>query len=122
VPDDELMVRVPREVAQRTLLRRSLRLRVRAPAGADVSVVLDTADLVTRPARRGVSERPHSVALARARFRGLERTRRPHLRLGRNARRGLRAGPRSLTARVRVTARLPDGRLLTAVRLLRVTG
>jgi uncharacterized protein len=117
-----LRVLAPRRVGRRRLLRRGLELRVRAPARSDISVVLATPDLLTRPGPGGTSDRPRTVALARRRFEGLRRTRRPRLRLGPRARRRLSRRRRPLTARVLVSARLEDGRLLTEARTVRVVG
>jgi hypothetical protein len=119
-PRAGLRVLAPSWVARRKLLRLGLVLRVRAPAGADVSVVLDTPDLLTRPGPGGTTDRPRTVTLARRRFEGLRRVRRPRLRLGPRARRRIGRSRRPLTARVLVSARLADGRRLTAVRLVRV--
>jgi uncharacterized protein len=118
--DAQLRVRVRRRVRRRSLLRSGLGARVRAPAGADVSVQFDTPDLRRVPGARGTTDRPRTITLARRRFRGLTRTRRPRLRLGPRARRRLRRHKRPLTARLLVSARLPDGRRLSAVRLVRI--
>ena len=118
----EVRVSVRRRIGRRTLLRRGLEVEVRAPAGAQVSAVLDTADLLRSASLDGTAERPRTVVLARRRFRGLDRARRPRLRLGPSARRRLRRRRRGLTARLLVTARLPDGRRLSTVRLIRVVG
>jgi hypothetical protein len=114
-----LRVAVRRRIGRRALLRRGLVVEVRAPAGARVSVVLDSADLA-RGARQNGTERPRTVVLARRRFRGLDRARRPRLRLGPTARRRLSRRRRGFGARLLVTARLGDGRRLSAVRRIRV--
>jgi hypothetical protein len=59
------------------------------------------------------------VSLARRRFVAARSTRQTRLRLGPAARRRLRRR-RPLTARLLVTARLPNDRLLSAVRRVRV--
>jgi uncharacterized protein len=115
-----LRVWAPRRVRRRALLRRGLRARLRAPAGARVSAVLDTVDLARRPGPDGTVDRPRAVALARSRHRARGGTRRVRLRLGPRARRRLGRRRRPFTARLVVTARLPDGRRLTAVRFVRV--
>jgi secreted PhoX family phosphatase len=117
---DELEVRAPRQVGRRSLLRSGMELQVRAPAGAEVSVQLDTADLQRVSGPDGTTDRPRTVTLARRRFRGMHRSRRPRLRLGPKALRRLHRRRRPLTARVLVTARLPGGRRLSAVRRVRV--
>ncbi len=117
----ELRVAVRRRIGRRSLLRRGLVVEVRAPAGAHVSVVLDTADLARSAGQDGV-ERPRTVVLARRRFRGLDRARRPRLRLGPVARRRLSRRRRGFGTRLLVTARLADGRRLGAVRRIRVLG
>jgi hypothetical protein len=93
---------------------------VRAPVGAKVSVVLDTPDLLRRPGGGARASRSSTVPLARSKFRGTPRTRRPQLRLGPRARRRLSASRGPLSARVLVSAQLPDGRHLVAVQPLRV--
>jgi hypothetical protein len=102
-------------------MERGLLAHVTAPPGAKVSAVLDTADLVHVAGRRGTVDRPRTVALARKRFTGLHRTRRPRLRLGPKASLRLSRRRRALTLRLLVTARLPDGRRLSEVRRVRVT-
>jgi hypothetical protein len=114
-------VHAPRRIGRRRLLRRSVEITVRAPAGAEVAVVLDTPDLLKDAPLPGTARRSRAVAVARSRFKGLERARRPRLKLNPNARRRLRHTRRPLIFRVRVTAELPDGRRLSAVRLMRVT-
>jgi secreted PhoX family phosphatase len=118
--DPELRVTAPSRVRRTALLRRPLVIEVTAPEGAQVSAVLDTQDLATTPGPDGTTDRPRTVALARRRFVGLRRPRRPRLRLGVAARRRLRRRRGSLTARLLVTARLPDGRRLSAVRHIRI--
>ena len=118
----ELSVTVRRRIGWRALLRRGLVVEVRAPAGARVSAVLDTADLLRSSGRAGTTERPRTVVLARRRFRAMDRPRRPRLRLGPSALRRLRRRRRGLTARLLVTARLPNGRRLRVVRRIRVVG
>jgi uncharacterized protein len=118
--DGELRVAVRPRIGRRRLLRSGLVARVRAPAGAEVSVELDTPDLRRVPGPEGTTDRPRTVTLARRRFRALSRTRRPRLRLGPKARRRLSRRRRPLTARLLVTARLPNGRRLSAVRRIRV--
>ena len=86
-----------------------------------MSAVLDTADLLRIAGPRGTVDRPRTVAFARKRFTGLDRARRPLLRLGPKAGLRLSRRRRALTVRLRVTARLPDGRWLTEVRRVRVT-
>jgi Bacterial protein of unknown function (DUF839) len=113
-----LRVGVRHRVARLSLLRRGLTVELLAPAGARVSAALDTADLLRRPGPGGTTKRPRTVALARSRFRAGGGARR--LRLGPRARRRLRARRRPVTARLLVTAQLPDGRRLVAVRLVRV--
>jgi uncharacterized protein len=115
-----LRVHVRRRVRRESLLRRGLAVEVKAPPGAMVSAVLDTADLLRSPGPGGTTDRPRTVTLARRRFRSMQRARRPRLRLGPKARRRLRRRRRPLTARLLVTARLPDGRLLSEVRRIRV--
>jgi uncharacterized protein len=115
-----LRVDVRRRVRRESLLRRGLPVEVAAPAGAAVSVVLDTADLLRSPGPEGTTDRPRTVTLARRRLRGMRRERHPRLRLGPKARRRLRRRRRPLTARLLVTARLPDGRRLSEVRRVRV--
>ena len=118
----ELSVRVRRRIGRRTLLRRGLLTEISAPAGARVTAVLDTADLLRSSSPDGTTERPRSVALARRRFRARDRSLRLRLRLGPAARRRLRRSRRPLTARLLVTARLPNGRRLSEVRRIRVLG
>jgi uncharacterized protein len=118
--DSELLVTVPRRVGRRSLLRRGLRVQVKAPPGARVSAVLDTADLRRIPGPNGTTDRPRTIALARRRFTGLSRARKPRMRLGPAARRRLRSRRRPLTVRLLVTARLTDGRRLSEVRRVRV--
>jgi uncharacterized protein len=121
--DGELRVTARRRIGRRALLRRGLEIEVRAPAGARVAAVLDSSDLLRSSGPNGTTERPRTVVLARRRFRGLDRPRRPRLRLGPAARRRLRRRRRRpLTARLLVTARLPSGRRLSAVRRIRVMG
>jgi hypothetical protein len=115
-------VRAPRRIRRSSLLGEGLRVEVTAPPGADVSAVLDTPDLLRIPGRGGTVDRPRTVTLARGRFKGLERERRPRLRIGPKARLRLSRRSRSLTVRLLVTARLPDGRRLSEVRRIRVTG
>ena len=103
------------------LVRRGLVVVVEAPAGAGVSVALISADLLRRSGPEGTTKRPRTLALARSRFRAGRRPRRLRLRMGPRARRRLRAGRRSITVRVLVSARLPGGRRLSAVRLVRVS-
>jgi hypothetical protein len=93
---------------------------VTAPAGSVVSVVLDTADLLRSRGPEGTTDRPRTVTLARRRFRGMRRERLLRLRLGPKASRRLARRRRPLTARLVVTARLPDGRRLSEVRRVRV--
>ena len=118
--EGELRVKVRRRIGRRTLLRRGLVIEIRAPAGARVVAVLDTPDLLRSPGPDGTTERPRTVALARRRFRGLDRSLRRRLRLAPAARRRLRRSRRPLTARLLVTARLPNGRRLSVVRRIRV--
>jgi secreted PhoX family phosphatase len=119
-PGGELDVSVRPRIGRRTLLRSGLEARVRAPVGAQVSVRLDTADLLRIAGPDGTTDRPRTVMLGARRFRGLRRTRRPRLRLGPSARRRLLRHRKPLTARLLVAARLPDGRRLSAVRHVRV--
>jgi secreted PhoX family phosphatase len=113
-----LRVSVSQSARRTSLVRRGLEVEVIAPAGASVSAVLETADLLRRPGPDGTTERPRTVELARARMRGARRFR---LRLRPSARRRLRARRRRpLTARLLVTARLANGRRLAAVRHVRV--
>jgi secreted PhoX family phosphatase len=116
----ELMVQAPRRMGRRSLLRSGLEVEVLAPAGAEVSMQLDTADLLRLPGPDGTTARPSTVTLARRRFLAARRTHQTRLRLGPAARRRLRRR-RPLTARLLVTARLPNDRLLSAVRRVRVT-
>jgi uncharacterized protein len=117
-----LRVAVRREIGRRRLLRRGLVVEVRAPAGAQVSVVLDSAELLREPAQDATAARPRTVVLARRRFRALERARRPRLRLGPSARRRLSRRRRGFNARLLVTARMENGRRLSTVRRIRVLG
>ncbi len=116
----ELSLKAPSRVRRTALLRRRLVIDVEAPAGSRVSAVLDTPDLLTTPGPGGTTDRPRTVVLARRRFRGLPGSQRLRLRLDPSARRRLRRRRRSLTARILVTARLTDGRLLSAVRHIRI--
>jgi uncharacterized protein len=113
-----LRVEVRRRVGRESLLRRGLSIEVTAPSGSVVSAALDTADLFRSPGPEGTTDRPRTVTLARRRFRATRRERMLRLRLGPKARRRLRRRP--LTARLLVTARLPDRRLLSEVRRVRV--
>ena len=113
-------MRAPSRVRRIALLRRPLVISVEAPAGARVSAVLDTPDLFRTPGPDGTTDRPRTVALARTPSRRLPRSRRLRLRLGPLARRRLRRRRRSLSARILVTARLTDGRRLSAVRHIRI--
>jgi secreted PhoX family phosphatase len=115
-----LRVDVRRRVRRESLLRRGLPVEVTAPAGSVVSVVLDTADLLRSRGPEGTTDRPRTVTLARRRFRGMRRERLLRLRLGPKASRRLARRRRPLTARLVVTARLPDGRRLSEVRRVRV--
>jgi secreted PhoX family phosphatase len=115
-----LRVDVRRRVGRESLLRRGLEVEVKAPPGAIVSAVLDTADLLRSPGPDGTTDRPRTVTLARRRFRPMRRARQPRLRLGPKARRRLRRRRRQLTLRLLVTARLPNGRRLSDVRRVRV--
>jgi hypothetical protein len=116
----ELQVRVRRRIGRQSLLRRGLEVEVKAPPGSMVSAVLDTADLLRRPGPDGTTDRPRTVTLSRRRFRGLRRARQPRLRLGPKARRRLLRRRRPLIARLLVTARMPNGSRLSAVRRVRV--
>jgi hypothetical protein len=107
-------------VGRKSLLQRGLVAEVKAPPGAIVSAVLDTADLLRSPGPDGTTDRPRTVTLARRRFRATRRARRPRLRLRAKARRRLRRRRLPLTVRLLVTARLADGRLLSEVRRIRV--
>jgi hypothetical protein len=118
----ELRVAARRRIGRRRLLRRGLVVEVRAPAGAQVSVVLDSADLLREPAQGAMAARPRTVVLARRRFSALERARRPRLRLGPSARRRLSRRRRNFNARLLVTVRLENGRRLSTVRRIRVLG
>jgi hypothetical protein len=122
--ESNAMVRVAvrREIGRRRLLRRGLVVEVRAPAGAQVSVVLDSAELLRESAQDATAARPRTVVLARRRFRALERARRPRLRLGPSARRRLSRRRRGFNARLLVTARWENGRRLSTVRRIRVLG
>jgi hypothetical protein len=122
--ESKAMVRVAvrRRIGRRRLLRRGLVVEVRAPAGAQVSVVLDSAELLREPAQDATAARPRTVVLARRRFRALERTRRPRLRLGPSARRRLSRRRRGFNARLLITARMENGRRLSTVRRIRVLG
>jgi hypothetical protein len=120
--DGELRVTARRRIGRRALLRRGLVIEVRAPAGARVAAVLDTPDLLRGRGQDGTTDRPGTVALARKHFRGLDRPRRPRLRLGPAARRRLRRRRSPLTVRLLVTAQLANGRRLSAVRRIRVVG
>jgi hypothetical protein len=122
--ESNAMVRVAvrREIGRRRLLRRGLVVEVRAPAGAQVSVVLDSAELLRESAQDATAARPRTVVLARRRFRALERARRPRLRLGPSARRRLSRRRRGFNARLLVTARMENGRRLSTVRKIRVLG
>jgi uncharacterized protein len=116
----DLEVTVPRRVRRTSLLRRGLPLRVKAPPRSIVRVVLDTADLRRTPGPEGTTDRPVTVALARKRFPGMRRERKPRLRLGPTARRRLQGRRKPLTVRVLVTAQLTDGRRLSEARQVRV--
>ena len=118
--DSDLRVTVPRRVRRRSLLRRGLPLRVKAPRRSVVRVVLDTADLRRTPGPNGTTDRPVTIALARKRFQGTRRQRKPRLRLGPTARRRLQRRRKPLTVRVLVTAKLADGRRLSEARRVRV--
>jgi secreted PhoX family phosphatase len=115
-----LSVRQARRVGRRSLLRSGLEVRVRAPAGARVSMQLDTADLLRTPGPGGTTDRPRTVALARRHVLGTRSGRLVRLRPGTKARRRLWRRRRPLTARLLVTAVLPNGRRLSAVRRVRV--
>ena len=120
--EGSLRVDVRRRVGREALLRRGLSIEVTAPGGSDVSAVLDTSDLLRSPGPNGTTDRPRTMTLSRRRFRGLRRERQPRLRLGPKARRRLRRRRRPFTARLLVTARLPNGRRLSEVRRVRVVG
>jgi secreted PhoX family phosphatase len=120
--EGELRVKARRRVGRRSLLRHGLVIEADAPAGSRVSAALDTADLLRSPSPDGTTERPRTVTVAQRRFRGLGRSRRTRLRLDGLARRRLRRHRGPLTVRLLVTARLPDGRRLGAVRRIRVFG
>jgi hypothetical protein len=117
-----LRVAARRRIGRRRLLRRGLVVEVRAPAGAQVSVVLDSAELLRAPAQGAMAARPRTFVLARRRFSALGRARRPRLRLGPSARRRLSRRRRGFDARLLVTARLENGRRLSTVRRIRVLG
>jgi uncharacterized protein len=112
----ELLLRAPSRVGRRSLSRSGIDVRVLAPAGSEVSMVLDTADLLRLPGPNGTVDRPRTVALARRRLSAGRGALRPRMRLSPAARRRLRRSRRPLTARLIVTARLPSGRVLSAVR------
>jgi uncharacterized protein len=118
----ELRVTARHRIGRLALVRRGLVIEVRAPAGARVTAVLDTPDLRRTRGQDGTTERPRTVALARRQLVGLDRTRRLQLRLGPKARRRLRRRRRPLSARLLVTARLPNGRRLGSVRRIDVVG
>jgi uncharacterized protein len=115
-----LRVKAARRVRRRSLLRRGLAIDVSAPAGARVSALLDTSDLSRDRGPGGTTDRPRTVALARRRFRGRQRSKRIRLRLDGPARRRLRRHRGPLTVRLLVTSRLPGGRRLSEVRRIRV--
>ena len=118
--EGELRVKVRRRIRSRALRRRGLMLEVSAPRGARISAVLDTADLIRRPAPDGTADRPRTVALARRTLFGGAGPMRSRMRLGRRARLRLRRRRRPLTARLLVVAVMPNGRRLSAVRRIRV--
>ncbi len=113
-------MKVRRRIRRGPLLRRGLVAEVSAPPSARVTAVLDTADLLRDPAPDGTADRPRTVALARRRFLGMRRSRRPRLRLSQSARRRLLRHRAPLIARLLVVAVMPDGRRLSAVRRIRV--
>ena len=119
--DPALSVEVQQRVGPGSLMASGLEVSVRAPAGARVAMQLDTADLLRTPGPDGTADRPRTVLLAQRRFRATRRLRRARLRLAPGARRRLRRRGRPFTARLLVTARLPNGRRLSAVRQVRVT-
>jgi hypothetical protein len=84
--------------------------------------LLEVAVVLRSPGPDGTTDRPRTVTLARRRFRATRRERRARLRLGPKARRRLRRRRRPFTARLLVTARLPNGRRLSAVRRVQVLG
>jgi uncharacterized protein len=116
-----ISVEVQRRVGPRALMASGLEVSVRAPAGARVAMRLETADLLRTPGPDGTTPRPRTVLLAQRRFRATRRRRRARLRLTPSARRRLRRRGRPFTARLLVTALLPNGRRLSAVRRVRVT-
>ena len=117
----ELRVKAARRITNRALRRRGLVVEVSAPEGARVSAVLDTADLMRDPGPGGTAARPRTVALSRRTVRGSGDPKRVRMRLGRRARVRLARRRKPLTARLLVTAVLPSGRRLSAVRRIRVT-
>jgi hypothetical protein len=116
----QVRVKTARRIKNRALRRRGLVFELRAPAGARVSAVLDTADAFRHPGPGGTAHRPHTVTLARRNLLGSRRPKRVRMRLGRRARLRLARRRRPLTARLRVTAVMPSGRRLSAVRRIRV--
>ena len=118
----ELRVKTVRRTGRRALLRRGLAIEVSAPPQSRVSALLDTADLLRRPASSGAPvRRPRTVKLAHRRWRGSGEPQRRRMRLGKTARRRLRRRRAPITARLLVVAVMPNGRRLSAVRRIRVT-
>jgi secreted PhoX family phosphatase len=115
-----LSVQVQPRVGSRSLGAAGLEVSVRAPARAQVTLQLETADLLRTPGPDGTTARPRTVLLARRRFRATRGVRSTRLRLRPRARRRLRRRRRPLTARLLVSARMPNGRRLSVVRRVRV--
>ena len=116
----KLRVKTARRITNRALRRRGLQVRISAPAGARVSAVLDTADLLRHPGPGGTADRPRTVALARRTLVASRRPKRVRMRLGPRARLRLARRRKPLTARLLVVAVLPNGRRLSAVRRIKV--
>jgi hypothetical protein len=116
----DLRVKLASRIGRRRLISRGLVVKVAAPAGARVSVVLDTPDLLRLRGPDGTADRPRTVALARRHLLGVGRPRLVRMRLRVPALRRLRRHRTPLTARLLVIAVLPGGRRLSTVRRVRV--
>ena len=122
VPVDagKLRFRVPRRITVGALRRGRLVVRVELDEPAAVTAALRTDELATVPGKRGSTERPATVTLARRRRRRTRRRSvRVRLKIDRSEGRRLRRR-RPLDARVTVVARRGDGRVLIATHGVRI--
>ena len=114
-------VRVPRRISLAALRRRGVLVEIRLDAPAALRVALRTDDLRRVPGRRGSTERPHTVTLARRRIAAARAGRlRLRLRISAAEARRLRRAARPVTLQVAVSARGEDGVTRVAPHRLRL--